>query len=38
MKSQPSLRQAAKVLGIDHSTLIKKLQRWNRNGSVQNIN
>ncbi|WP_231564565.1 sigma-54-dependent Fis family transcriptional regulator [Thermoactinomyces sp. Gus2-1] len=38
IKSQPSLRQAAKVLGIDHSTLIKKLQRWNRNGSVQNIN
>jgi PAS domain S-box-containing protein len=24
-----SLRQAAKSLGIDHTTLIKKLQRWN---------
>jgi PAS domain S-box-containing protein len=33
LKSQPSLRQAAKVLGIDHSTLIKKLQRWNRSGA-----
>ncbi|WP_026576732.1 helix-turn-helix domain-containing protein [Bacillus sp. UNC438CL73TsuS30] len=25
-----SLRQAAKSLGIDHSTLVKKLQRWKR--------
>ncbi|MBH8599273.1 sigma 54-interacting transcriptional regulator [Thermoactinomyces sp. CICC 10521] len=34
IQSQPSLRQAAKVLGIDHSTLIKKLQRWNRSGAI----
>ena len=25
-----SLRQAAKSLGIDHTTLVKKLQRWKR--------
>lgn len=30
LKSQPSLRQAAKILGIDHSTLVKKLKRWNQ--------
>ncbi len=28
IKTQPSIRQAAKALGINHSTLIKKLQRW----------
>lgn len=27
-----SLRQAAKSLGIDHTTLVKKLQRWKRDG------
>ncbi|MCM3567244.1 sigma-54-dependent Fis family transcriptional regulator [Neobacillus mesonae] len=26
--SHPSIRQAAKSLGIDHSTLVKKLQKW----------
>jgi TyrR family helix-turn-helix protein len=30
LKSQPSLRQAAKILGIDHSTLVKKLKRWSQ--------
>ncbi|MCJ7989360.1 hypothetical protein MUB15_08635 [Priestia sp. OVS21] len=28
MQHCSSLRQAAKELGIDHSTLIKKLKRW----------
>ncbi|WP_249777671.1 sigma-54 interaction domain-containing protein [Paenalkalicoccus suaedae] len=28
LEDHPSLRQAAKQLGIDHSTLIKKLQKW----------
>jgi PAS domain S-box-containing protein len=30
LKSQSSLRQAAKILGIDHSTLVKKLKRWSQ--------
>lgn len=28
LKKTPSLRKAASELGIDHSTLVKKLQRW----------
>jgi PAS domain S-box-containing protein len=28
LKKSPSLRKAAQDLGIDHSTLVKKLQRW----------
>ncbi|ESU71589.1 Fis family transcriptional regulator [Geobacillus thermopakistaniensis] len=28
LEAAPSLRKAAEQLGIDHSTLVKKLQRW----------
>jgi PAS domain S-box-containing protein len=30
VEKSPSLRKAAEQLGIDHSTLIKKLQRWKK--------
>lgn len=29
LRQSPSIRKAAKELGINHSTLVKKLKRWN---------
>lgn len=37
IKRSPSLRQAAKDLGVNHSTLVKKLQRWNEGGGVNEL-
>lgn len=37
IKKHPSLRIAAKELGIDHSTLVKKLKRWGLDPKKANI-
>ncbi|HWL23758.1 MAG TPA: helix-turn-helix domain-containing protein, partial [Ureibacillus sp.] len=29
LQKKPSIRKAAEYLGVDHSTLVKKIKRWN---------
>jgi transcriptional regulator with PAS, ATPase and Fis domain len=29
LQKKPSIRKAAEYLGVDHSTLVKKIKKWN---------